>query len=216
MIHQSSPHGIEMHIVQLFILPARAPHVEIVEPPLPEARVLRQRFVVPQMHLRRRSFPPALPQRSRDPLLQHLHHQARRTEVGFADEKMNVLWYDDVAQQREIVAVAHLPQNFQEDVATPLGSEERQSPVTTACDKVQMSQAVAALQTVFAGRSRHAPLYREGCGTPHNFTGVAPCDVLCWGELRGVRFEGAERAPPAAGGPLAPEATPLPPPLISA
>ena len=36
--HESSPHRIEVHVVHLLVLFLRAPHVEIVEPPLPKVR----------------------------------------------------------------------------------------------------------------------------------------------------------------------------------
>lgn len=96
-----------------------------------------------------------------------------------------MLRHDDVAEQREIVAVANFAEDIQEDIATPLGSEEWQSAITAAGDEVQVSEAIAALQFVPARRRKHAPLYPQRCGT-HNFYSLALCDVLCGG--RGVAF----------------------------
>lgn len=69
-----------------------------------------------------------------------------------------MLRHDDVAEQHEIAAVANFSKKLQKDVATPLGSEEWQSAVTTAGDEVQVAEAVAALQSAFLWRRRHAPL----------------------------------------------------------
>jgi len=58
---------------------------------------------------------------------------------------MNVLRHDHITEQREIVAVSHVSQNSQENIAAPFGGEKRQPLVATASDKVQVPEPIAAL-----------------------------------------------------------------------
>jgi hypothetical protein len=153
MLDQSSADRIEVHVVQFFVLLPKAPYVEIVKAALPEARMPQQRFVIPESELRGGKISPSVPQEPGNALLQHLHHSARGADIWFADQQVDVFGHDHVSEEREIVAVADLAQDFEEDVATAFGSEERQTTVTTARDEVQVSQAIAPFKPVFIGSS---------------------------------------------------------------
>lgn len=61
---------------------------------------------------------------------------------------MDVLGHDHVSEKREVVAVANFPQDAEKNVAAPFGSEEGETPVTTARDEVQVARTVAAFEAV--------------------------------------------------------------------
>ena len=91
---------------------------------------------------------------------------------------MNVFGHDDVTQQSEVVAVTDLAQKLQEQVAAPLGGEERQAAITAAGDEVQVSEAVAAFRFILA--RRHAPLCPKGVRHPQNFDAEAYAKCCVW------------------------------------
>lgn len=91
----------------------------------------------------------SIPKEPGNALLQRLHHCARRADVRFADQQMEVFGHDHVSEERKVVAVADLTQDFEEDVAAVFGSEERQTMVTTAGDEVQVTQAIAPFKAAF-------------------------------------------------------------------
>ncbi len=82
---------------------------------------------------------------ARDALLQHLHDETQCADVRLTDKEMNVLRHDNVTEQREIVAVANLLEDFQEDVAASFGSKKRESAIATAGDEVQVAGIVVTL-----------------------------------------------------------------------
>ena len=160
MSHESSFHGIEVHVIHFLVPLLPGPHVEIVEASLPEAAMARRRRFVPQTHLPGWRAPPlAPPYRAGDALLQHLHHGRRSAHPRLADEQMNMFGHHHVAEQREIVSVAHVGQDTQKQRARCLRAEQRQAMVTAARDEVQLAQAVAAFEAVFHARPRtlHTP-----------------------------------------------------------
>jgi len=55
--------------------------------------------------------------------------------------------HHDVAHKMEFRFVANLCEFFDEDVAGPSGLEQRQAPVTTEGDEMQMASAVIALES---------------------------------------------------------------------
>src|SRR5450755_4001121 len=59
---------------------------------------------------------------------------------------MDVFRHNHVTHQGETVTVAHLPQDSHKQVARARRTEQRQAPVATASDKVQMPGAVTSLQ----------------------------------------------------------------------
>jgi hypothetical protein len=88
-----------------------------------------------------------------------------------------VLRHHDIPHYHETVTLARLFQNREEAVATTSGTEERQSPVAGASDKVQVMSAVSTVQS--AGHSKpivaaasYPPLQNtQGRGTQSSGTG---------------------------------------------
>jgi hypothetical protein len=80
-------------------------------------------------------------------LLQHLHDIGRSPLGGFADEQVNVVGHDDVARERESVAVAHLAQNLHEQILRTRRGKQGQPPVAAAGDEVEVAQSVPASQS---------------------------------------------------------------------
>lgn len=114
---------------------------------MPKAGVAFRTAIFPKFHLPGGDASPP-PQNSRNPLLENLHHDGRITGIRFADLQVKVLGHHDVPEQGKIVAIANFTQNFQELIACPLCAQERQPPVATASDEMQMAQSVAAFQAV--------------------------------------------------------------------
>jgi hypothetical protein len=73
---------------------------------------------------------------------------------------MNVLWHHDITDQMKLHLVAHLPQLFHKNVSRVRRLQQRQPPVTTERNKMQMSFAVIPLQS---RRHRHP---KEGNVSP--------------------------------------------------
>ena len=139
-----------MHVVQFFILLLEAPHIEVVEPALPESRSVSQRRITPQTQLcHGQALSASAAQRPRDSLFQHLHDRRGSAYVRLADQQMNVIQHHHIAQQGEVVAIPHLAQNLQEHIARPLGGQKRHPAITAAADEMQVPQAVAAFQPMF-------------------------------------------------------------------
>lgn len=61
---------------------------------------------------------------------------------------MNVLGHNHVSEQSEVVAVTHLAQTFEKEIAGSRHVEKGFSLKTTAGDEMEMAQAVAAFQTM--------------------------------------------------------------------
>ena len=61
---------------------------------------------------------------------------------------MDVLGHDHVSKKGEIIAVANVSQDAEKNIAAPFGSEERETPVATARDEVQVTPTVAAFEAV--------------------------------------------------------------------
>src|SRR5260370_1413390 len=70
MLHQSSDHGIRVHVFQFFFLLLVAVHIEIVKPRLPELRQIPEELRKPQPKLPFRSLAPLPPHSAGDALLQ--------------------------------------------------------------------------------------------------------------------------------------------------
>ena len=150
MIDQLSFQRIHVHVVKFFYPLLQAPHIKIIEAPLPESR---QRIVAVfkfQTQLSRR-FALLAAQAARDALLQHLNHSGRRAFGRFADEQVYVLGHDHVAHQGEPVAVARLAKNLDEGVSGANGAQKRQSPIACEGDEMQMSVAVVTNEFVGHG-----------------------------------------------------------------
>jgi hypothetical protein len=149
-LHQLPFHRIEVHVIQFLILFACAPDVEVIKSALPEVSIACKRGVVPEFQLGNRCLSSLCSQGSRDALFQRLHYAGRISDGGLADQQMDVVGHDDVAEKGEVVAVAHLSENSQKEVASPGHGEQRLPTITTASNEVKLSEAVAAFEAVFA------------------------------------------------------------------
>ena len=149
MRHQPSLHRIEMHVIHLLVPFLCAPHIEIVEPSLPERLVFPPSSFLPQPFLFRPRAPSPPPMhRSRDALLQHLHRHARIPHIRLADQQMNMLRHHHVSQQREIVALSNFTENLEEEIPSTLCAQQRRATIATASNKVQLSQSIAASEAL--------------------------------------------------------------------
>jgi len=61
-------------------------------------------------------------------------------------QQMEVLGHDDVPQDDEAIAAAHLLQSVQEEIAALAGAEQGLAMITTGSEKVQMARSVIALK----------------------------------------------------------------------
>jgi len=100
-------------------------------------------------------------------LLQNLHYFRGRGIRRFADEQMNVLGHDHVASKLELIAVAHFTEDFDESISGPHGGEERQTPVATVSDEVQVLEPVAATQSFRHGERTKSPALPKTGRTGH-------------------------------------------------
>lgn len=115
MIDQFSFERIHVHVVKFFDSLLQTPNIEIVEAALPESR---QRIVAICKYQTKLSGRFALfaAQTAQDALLQNLDHGGRRAFDRLADEQVDVFRHNDVAHQREAVAVARLAENLDERI----------------------------------------------------------------------------------------------------
>jgi hypothetical protein len=113
MSDQFSLQGIHVHILKLLDELLLTPQVEIVKARLPELgqgmiQTLEAKLELPCG----RAWFPAQP--ARHALLQNLHDRRRRALRRFADEQVDVLWHDNVSDQRKSIAVAYLAEYLHE------------------------------------------------------------------------------------------------------
>ena len=152
-------HRIAVHIPQPFHPLLCRPHLEVVEPSLPESPALSR--VVKQVALARVPASVLGQQGPRRALLYHLHHGGRSSDFWFRDQQVDVLRHDDVPDDHEPVALAGLLQHGEEAITAERRAQKRQSPVTRTGDKVQVMSAVGAMQA--AG---HDKTHRTGSIVP--------------------------------------------------
>ena len=143
MNHQPALDRIQMHVLQLLDALLVTPHVEIMEAQLPEARQSLFAPIEAQRQLRGRGAPLAA-QRARDALFEHLHHRGRRAARRFADQQVDVFGHDDIADQRETVALPDLAEDSRKRVPGSHRTQERQPAIATARDEMQMALSVVA------------------------------------------------------------------------
>ena len=79
---------------------------------------------------------------------------------------MNMLRHYHVPQQREIVALASLTEGFKEEIPRSFGAQQSRTAITTASNKVQLTESIAAAQAWFHAENPN-PSDPEGFGTPH-------------------------------------------------
>ena len=107
--------------------------------------------------------------------------------LRFADQQVEVLGHDDVAQHHEAVGLAGLFQKPQKQVAPPRCAQPRPALVTTASDEVQMAGTVIPLETL-----RHGLMLS---GLPRNV-----CDGLHTRPLQTAQGAGHPSGVESAGG----------------
>jgi hypothetical protein len=86
---------------------------------------------------------------------------------------MNVFRHHHVTDQRKVIPFPNLSQNLKKETACPLGPQQRLAPIATAGNEVQVTQSVAAFETVFhshlapfanAAKDAAPALLYRGCG----------------------------------------------------
>jgi len=112
--HQSALHRIAVHVMQLLDSFALAPDVEVVEALLPDVPWFR----LPKQPLRSRT---ALALRVQhvlsEPLFEDLHHRRGRARLRLADEHVEMLGHDHIADYDEAIALAGLFEETDEERA---------------------------------------------------------------------------------------------------
>jgi hypothetical protein len=131
--HQTALYRIAVHVAQFLDALVFGPHVEVVESLLPDMlrRVLEEdglRRVATASRLRQ--DPPGKAE------FESLHHGRRILLLRLADQQMNMLGHDHVADDDERIALAHLFQHRQKKVAAARSAEHRLPAITTASDEM--------------------------------------------------------------------------------
>jgi len=75
-----------------------------------------------------------------------LHHHREIAALGFAEQQMNVLGHNHVANDYETVTAAHLFHDFEKQIAILWRAEQSASPIATGRDEVKVSGAVAPME----------------------------------------------------------------------
>src|SRR5271167_3116634 len=147
MLHQSANHRIRVHVIQFLLLLSVAVHVEIVKSRLPEGSQRFSHLHKGQSHLSRAPRPSALSQFPRHTELQLLQRHGGRFHFRLAYQQMYVFRHHHIAEDTKSHLVADPPQFFYEDVPRVRRLQQRQPPVTTERNKMQIAFAVVALQS---------------------------------------------------------------------
>src|ERR1700736_5991653 len=95
---------------------------------------------------------PCLKHAVREALLQHLHDGRWVSTVGLADEQMNMLRHQHIADHHKTVATAYLLQDFEKHIAAARRAQQRSTLITTGGDVVEISAAVVTMETSGHGR----------------------------------------------------------------
>src|SRR5271157_852126 len=154
MFHQSPCHRIAVHVLQLLSFFRVRVNVEVIKARLPECaracRWLRKR----QTQLFLTNVPALPPHLLRDALLQHLQHRRGRAFLRLADQQMHMLWHHHMSHQQKSVLLANPSKFPYEQLPRAHRLEQRQPPITTESDKMQMTATVEALQPFGHGKPR--------------------------------------------------------------
>ena len=116
MPYQLSSHRISVHVVQFLPALPSTPHVKIIESPLPKALRPARLFRKRKPELSSGVPHSSLTQRSRDSLLQYLHHFGQRTFGRLAHQQVHVLWHQHIPNQQERMTLSHFPKNSHEHI----------------------------------------------------------------------------------------------------
>ena len=110
-----------MHVSQLFHAFPSCPYVEIVESSLPERGPLC--FGMEHTALSRARAPLLRRQGTGGALLKNLHDGRRSSDLGLADEQVDMFRHDDVSHDHEAEALAGLFKNLRQTVAENMGTD---------------------------------------------------------------------------------------------
>src|SRR6185437_2497540 len=91
---------------------------------------------------------------------------------------MNVLGHHHIPDQSEIVAVAHLRKDFQEQIACSRPAQQRLAAIATASNKVEMSLSIPALQPVLHSCLEHTLHHAQKMRHPLSWR-FALCEIEC-------------------------------------
>ena len=122
-----------MHVFQLLDLGALTPNIEITKPALPGV-MGKGRVESADEPLTEAQF-------------DRLHDRGKVGDLRLRNQQMHMLRHHHVADYDETISLAHLLQDFQEQIAPYRTSEQRLAMITTPGDEVMVSVAVVALQS---------------------------------------------------------------------
>src|SRR5258708_4721259 len=150
-----------MHVFQLLLQLFLAPHIEIVESPLPKMRLFPSIALEGKRQLSIRHSSSLLQQRPRDFLFQHLQNLRRISLSWLTDQQMYMFGHHHIPDQPELMSAANFIQDFHKPVSLASRSEQRLPPVTTEGDKMKIALPVMPLECI-AHRTKPAPLKPKG------------------------------------------------------
>jgi hypothetical protein len=121
-----------MHVTEFLDTFVLSPDIEVIKPLLPDMLW----SVMEEAGLRKAAQPLLLyHDASGKSELKRLHYDRRIFLLLFANQQVNVLRHDHVADNNELITHAHPLQHGKEYVATARRSEKRLSPITTTGDE---------------------------------------------------------------------------------
>ncbi len=144
MQHQFSFHGIRVHVFQLLSQLLRAPHVEVVKPPLPERHLTRHHPGKRQRQLSRHRLLSSSAQRPGNLLLQHLQYLRRRTFPRLAHQQVHVFRHHHITDHLETVPGTYFIEYSDEAIPCACRSKKWATTIATDGDEVQIAAAVVA------------------------------------------------------------------------
>lgn len=135
-----------MHVARLLGALVPVPHDKIVEAPLPDTALLKNR--VPQTSVRTvQSLSEFLQQFAGVALLEHLQNDRMILFVRFGQEEVHMLRHDHISNDNNSVADSGFFEDAQEEVTTLRRTWQRTAMVTTEGDEVKTSGTVGAAKT---------------------------------------------------------------------
>ena len=147
MLHEFLFYGILVHVVQLLDHFRSRIDVEIVVAALPEAP--QRSFLGPEVQRQLSlGLSPSAAHAARQTLLEDLQDLGRRRERRFADQQMDVIGHEDVPDQSESIARAHLAENLHGEVSGANGSKEMPALIAAEGDEMKITLANDALETL--------------------------------------------------------------------
>src|SRR5262249_37185422 len=144
-----------------------APHIEIIETPLPKVFFVHLVFRELQRQLVGRSSSSS-PQRRGNLLLQHLQNLGRVSFEWFGQQQMDMFRHYHITNHLETMPRADLIENFHEPVARSSRSQQRTTAITAKRDEMKIASPIMSLQGITHGleglhfKRKPAPLNAKG------------------------------------------------------